>query len=112
MTDGYSFFSILWFLNQFSCSDIFTLLAAADYIFFLFFPPRKEFECFKDMESVQKADRQSRQAQDLWEGAMPIKTCATDVLAQIQENFDIHVRPTSECVLVFGCKFLHFFVFG
>lgn len=42
---------------------------------------------------MQKADRQYRQAQDLWEGAMPLKTCATDVVAQIQENFDIHVRP-------------------
>ncbi|KAK7088065.1 hypothetical protein V1264_022035 [Littorina saxatilis] len=51
---------------------------------------KKEFECFKDVESVQKADRLSRQAQDLWEGAMPIKTCATDVVSQLQEHFDIH----------------------
>ncbi|XP_076452578.1 twinkle mtDNA helicase-like [Babylonia areolata] len=26
----------------------------------------------------------------MWESAMPIKSCASDVVAQIQENFDIH----------------------
>ncbi|KAL8599976.1 hypothetical protein ACOMHN_038975 [Nucella lapillus] len=65
---------------------------------------RKEFECFNDLDSVQTADRGSQQAEKLWESAMPIKSCATEVLAQIQENFDIHEIQAST-LEAYGVRF-------
>jgi hypothetical protein len=65
---------------------------------------RKSFTCFKDMGSVQEAGRQSKQAVELWEGAMPIRTCSADVVQHIQDQFDIRVNIIMNIML---CTFFH-----
>ncbi|PVD31422.1 hypothetical protein C0Q70_06834 [Pomacea canaliculata] len=50
----------------------------------------KDFQCFKEVDSVHDASQQSPQVQDLLDRSIGLKSCSADVTRQILDDFDIH----------------------
>lgn len=66
-------------------------MLSSEHCGFFFFFYRKDFQCFKEVDSVHDASQQSPQVQDLLDRSIGLKSCSADVTRQILDDFDIHV---------------------